>query len=452
MEISKNKSPKKIFFIIFISFLAFSYGIYGLTNLKLNYNLKKAIKNARENGIKIYPEEVIPPYISPEKNAAITLNKSFEILEKLKKKYKKEFEYIIDIEKMEKIGNKEKGEIVNIFETNEFKEFFSLILKSIDIGNCRFDLDYEKGPEMLLPHLSKLRYIARILNIRISVLIEEGRYEEAFELFKKAIKLGDCLENEPILDSQLTCITIDTTIIKNGLEKILNSNYFLSNNDCKEIICQLNRKNRSLKKGVEGEIAIFVYETFFGNPIYGIYPVQTTKISEIFLFFYCDKYLKILLKYDYPFLLNKYQEILKIIEEPPYISIEKCKSIDNEISKITKNTIWFLKHFYSSLYLPHCDNIPARQADYEVCLDCAKISLSLRIYKNKYKKYPEDIKSLVPEILPLIPKDPFTGKNYIYKKKENGFIIYSVGRNRKDDGGKKDWEIGKDDIAFEILK
>ena len=32
--------------------------------------------------------------------------------------------------------------------------------------------------------------------------------------------------------------------------------------------------------------------------------------------------------------------------------------------------------------------------------------------------------------------DPFFGRQLIYKPMENGFLIYSVGRNRKDDGGK----------------
>lgn len=36
-----------------------------------------------------------------------------------------------------------------------------------------------------------------------------------------------------------------------------------------------------------------------------------------------------------------------------------------------------------------------------------------------------------------IPEDPFSGKDFIYKRQEKGFILYSIGRNMKDDGGKE---------------
>lgn len=44
--------------------------------------------------------------------------------------------------------------------------------------------------------------------------------------------------------------------------------------------------------------------------------------------------------------------------------------------------------------------------------------------------------------------DPFSGKDFGYRKQGKSFLLYSVGVNLQDDGGKHDplWE--KDDFVF----
>jgi hypothetical protein len=50
----------------------------------------------------------------------------------------------------------------------------------------------------------------------------------------------------------------------------------------------------------------------------------------------------------------------------------------------------------------------------------------------------------------VLPVDPFTGKDYIYKKKDKGFIVYSVGEDLKNDGGLRRKAREKDyDIVWE---
>ncbi|HOK56571.1 MAG TPA: hypothetical protein PKV21_08370 [bacterium] len=72
-------------------------------------------------------------------------------------------------------------------------------------------------------------------------------------------------------------------------------------------------------------------------------------------------------------------------------------------------------------------------------------------YKTQYRNYLENLEKLVPEILPSLPLDPFTGKEYVYKKKGNGFLIYSLGKNQKNDNGIYNLKKRADDIGFEIL-
>jgi len=54
-----------------------------------------------------------------------------------------------------------------------------------------------------------------------------------------------------------------------------------------------------------------------------------------------------------------------------------------------------------------------------------------------HEQYPETLSQLVPEFLDKLPTDPSSGKPLVYRRDGCGFIVYSVGPNMKDDGGKE---------------
>jgi len=73
-------------------------------------------------------------------------------------------------------------------------------------------------------------------------------------------------------------------------------------------------------------------------------------------------------------------------------------------------------------------------------------------HQQKHGNYPDTLSPLTPEIITELPTDPFTGKNYIYRREGKGFIVYSVGSNERDDKGVSDSKQHCDDIAFKITE
>jgi hypothetical protein len=65
-----------------------------------------------------------------------------------------------------------------------------------------------------------------------------------------------------------------------------------------------------------------------------------------------------------------------------------------------------------------------------------QILLASQVYKSKTGSYPESIAQLRTKIKWTIPVDPYTGKDFIYKRTSNGFQAYSIGSNLKDDVGR----------------
>lgn len=58
-------------------------------------------------------------------------------------------------------------------------------------------------------------------------------------------------------------------------------------------------------------------------------------------------------------------------------------------------------------------------------------------YRLKHRRLPDSLEVLAPEFLKNIPIDPVLGGTMRYVKKEReGYLIYSIGLNGVDDGGK----------------
>ena len=64
------------------------------------------------------------------------------------------------------------------------------------------------------------------------------------------------------------------------------------------------------------------------------------------------------------------------------------------------------------------------------------LDAALRLYRERHGKHPDALSALVPEFFSSVPLDPFTGRPFIYKPLTNSYLLYSVGPDGVDDGGK----------------
>lgn len=62
-------------------------------------------------------------------------------------------------------------------------------------------------------------------------------------------------------------------------------------------------------------------------------------------------------------------------------------------------------------------------------------ALALRAYKLEHGTYPESLKMLVPAYLRAVPTDPFGTSTLRYKKQGAIYLLWSIGPDKKDDGG-----------------
>ena len=81
--------------------------------------------------------------------------------------------------------------------------------------------------------------------------------------------------------------------------------------------------------------------------------------------------------------------------------------------------------------------VPSRAEDRaETQLDLTIIAAALAVHRAKHGEYPEALEELVPEILTEQPLDLYSEAPFLYERKEDdGYLLYSVFENGKDDGG-----------------
>jgi len=61
--------------------------------------------------------------------------------------------------------------------------------------------------------------------------------------------------------------------------------------------------------------------------------------------------------------------------------------------------------------------------------------MAVERFRLKYGQLPVDTAALVPEFLPEVLLDPIDEKPLRYRRESEGFVVYSIGANGRDDEG-----------------
>jgi hypothetical protein len=65
----------------------------------------------------------------------------------------------------------------------------------------------------------------------------------------------------------------------------------------------------------------------------------------------------------------------------------------------------------------------------------ADAAIAVSRYRRATGSLPDSLKELVPAYLAAIPIDPYSGHEVRYSRSPNGYVVHSLGANKRDDGG-----------------
>jgi hypothetical protein len=65
-----------------------------------------------------------------------------------------------------------------------------------------------------------------------------------------------------------------------------------------------------------------------------------------------------------------------------------------------------------------------------------RVAFALACYRREHGRYPDKLDALAPAYLKDVPQDIFSDEALIYRPKGKGYLLYSIGVNERDDGGR----------------
>ncbi|MBN2512166.1 MAG: CPBP family intramembrane metalloprotease [Sedimentisphaerales bacterium] len=118
--------------------------------------------------------------------------------------------------------------------------------------------------------------------------------------------------------------------------------------------------------------------------------------------------------------------------------------IDNTTQEMLNNNIMYI-------YLPDLSKMHSIFYENKAFESAFVTTLAIFCYKQTCHSFPENLQTLISEgYMSSLPLDPYSGNSLIYRKTEDSFILYSIGKDFEDNGGIHDdkWGNPTGDYVF----
>ncbi len=307
---------------------------------------------------------------------------------------------------MEEIKNGELTE-ENIMECRiallDHPELFLKMDALAAVRELRFPLAWENGFSLELPHLNVLRNMARANAVRLALAARDNEWTQVREYLKTSFALRDIICNEPLVISALVSYAIESTrlaalqniVLDGGLPHV--DSAFLQ-----ELIADAESAEIRFRKKLP-EVQITELSLFEGSmpDRLGDIPIPTPLEPFIGLYLASHHGLR-----DHAFCLNVFAEHIHDGGGDFYALTFKDHS----------TTIRKKYYLLANMASPWSQGVLRRASLIYASLRTFRTALAAELYRRKYGAFPETLEKLVPEFLPAVPIDPFTGKALLYKK------------------------------------
>jgi hypothetical protein len=96
-----------------------------------------------------------------------------------------------------------------------------------------------------------------------------------------------------------------------------------------------------------------------------------------------------------------------------------------------------MRYWLPYILLPAIDSVFSAAERTKQVRDGAKVAIALTLWKRRHGQWPERLDQLVPDLLPSVPPDRADGKPLRYAIRDGQAVVYSIGADWDDDGGRR---------------
>ena len=306
---------------------------------------------------------------------------------------------------------------------------------------CQFALDLKAGAAMPLPHLNIFIDATKLFQLRLRAHLALGDSRAAYEDFRQCFQSYRALVEEPTLICALvkiTCLRLAISAVGDGL-----GDHLWTDTELQKIATDF-----TTARVWNDYTSAFASERGFGNSIEeehiamtpwsrakvigaikGLPGLSGPSIAPSLALFIPDRMFR-----DNQLRANHHiDELLNRVnaDGTKYDPDAQTLSDDDHLQGF--DTIWFALFKMSA---PVFSTMGGQFAFVQTQLDMASLGIAIERFRLARGAIPETLAELVPEFIPQLPRDVYSDAPMIYRPRENGqFLLYSVGPDRRDDGG-----------------
>ncbi|RYG67954.1 hypothetical protein EON80_12610 [bacterium] len=409
--------------------------LHTALNIYSSIMLNREYAYIREKGDPLRFAELKPPSIPDNQNAAPVYLKASSTL-----KLSSEEKTALNIRKSRRTPQD------NVLITAALQKnapALELARQAAAMPGCQFPLNWEGDPmRLLFPHYGKLRELARLLSTDAGIKNRQGDHAAALRDAKAIFGMSHHLTGEPYLIGFLVARSVNA-IGQSTLAQTLDSSPLT--------VAQARAFQASLP---QDDWAQVFHHTLIGERSMGIYAFESiTKPltpsmwsalsspdgSGIAGIFYLPVYL-----FWRPFLkLDQVQGLRlwkRLIDSPESQQMPRPQGFGQAQTKTIQNLPFYA--ILSKILFPVFTNSTDNRDAVVVQDNQREVALALTSYRTIHGAYPKQLKEAETLWGKPFPLDPYSQKPFGYRREADSFVLYSVGLNRTDDGGKDRYLTG----------
>lgn len=300
------------------------------------------------------------------------------------------------------------------------------------LPECDFGKDYRLGVNVLFPEFAWLKNAVRVLVGRANMEARSGDWRGAEWDLAACFRIADMAGREPCLIGSLVRIALNA-ITHSALRQIQKEHA----GDPRAIAMgqrlALAATHVDFRPAIEGEL-VFGLETLRGiknmREVEQLSGPTATESSDMPSGFYADGFVRRFTAAWQTRYIQFYRRVYARLPKDPldYLAVESMLKEEVAREEAQKD----LSYLMNRIMIPVLD-----QAARAAARDLANEAVSdgywrILAFRPKHGAYPAKLEDLGVSLV-----DPFDGNPLRYRRQGTGFILYSIDRDGKDDGGKK---------------
>ncbi|MBN2312617.1 MAG: hypothetical protein JXM79_01730 [Sedimentisphaerales bacterium] len=443
-ERKTRKRRKLTISTVLLLLLFVCISVFAIYRLHLKWKLNSRIEAIRAAGYPVTCAELDAWYTIPDnaENAAHTILDAFSFYQEWDKDELNALPLVGQAKlpaRTEPLTDEMKTLISEYIADNN--EAIDLLHAGAKIEYCRYPVDYSAGFATLLPSLADIRRGCQMLNLEALLYAENGDTDSAMSSVQSGFGLAHSLAKEPSLVCQLVRLAGDALTVS-AIERIVNRGELTD--------AQLTELSERLRNV---EFASDMFPAFVGERCMGLkFFKEPMSLGPEFhpgvpmrpILALCQA--AGLVDMDAAIYLEAMDDYMEALRLPYQERRKAVDLVDTRFASMSKI------HIFAHEFMPALARIITIELRAIAHLRVARSGLAIQRYRLATGAIPDTLSELVPAYLDAVPKDPFDGNELRYKKRETGFIIYSIGEDLSDDDGteRPEKRRGKDDPKWDV--